>query len=222
MSSAYEILRSEILSGKIAPGTRLQVRELSEHFKFGLTPTREALMRLAKDGLVQSQANKGAHVTPVSIAELKDLTQARQCVESWCLRRAMELGDAQWEADILHALHVLLKTDVLASPDDKGPSYKWEERHRKFHHALVSACGSPWQLRFWETLSDNLERYRNMRLMNLDTRDSDLQGANEQHKLIAQTVIDRDINKAIELASNHIAETEVSVTQFLIEREAKT
>ena len=78
-SAVYFDLRDEILDGSLEPEARLSARDLSARFQTGLSPVREALNRLAMEGLAQHSDNRGFVVSPVSLSELLDLTQAR-CV----------------------------------------------------------------------------------------------------------------------------------------------
>ncbi len=77
----------------------------------------------------------------------------------------MQIGDATWEARIVAAMHLLARTPLPKSASDRKSAELWEVRHRNFHYALVSACGSSWRLRFWGTLTDHSERYRKLRLL---------------------------------------------------------
>jgi DNA-binding GntR family transcriptional regulator len=66
-SSVYEVLRSDILNLKIAPGTLLDDSELSQCFSLSRSPVREALIRLSAESPVQTQTNRSRVVTPFEI-----------------------------------------------------------------------------------------------------------------------------------------------------------
>src|ERR1700712_6012183 len=95
---AYRCLRSEILHGALMPGERLRAADLHARFDLGLTPIREALMRLSTEGLVPLESHRGARVADVTFAELTDLMATRRDIERLCLVRAIAHGDAAWEA----------------------------------------------------------------------------------------------------------------------------
>lgn len=214
-TDAYDRLRTEILHGDLAPGERLRVADLNSRFKLGLTPIREALMRLSSEGLVETLANRGARVREATLDELRDLMETRRTIEDLCLRRSIERGDPAWEADILHALHMLVRAPLPVSTDDRAAATEWERRHRRFHFCLVSACGSAWQLRFWNTLVDHSERYRKLRLLNHGTVAADVRNVNAEHENIANAVIERDAEKAIDLMNDHLRRTEAAVARLL-------
>ena len=95
---AYQRLRSEILYGDLMPGERLRPADLQDKFHLGLTPIREALMRLSSENLVALDTHRGSRVSETSLTELSDLMATRRSIESLCLTSAMTHGDAAWEA----------------------------------------------------------------------------------------------------------------------------
>lgn len=212
---AYELLRSEILHGALMPGERLAVSGLSARYSIGLTPIREALMRLSSEGLVQNESNRGARVSDTTIEELHDLMSTRRELESICLRRAIERGDAEWEAEILRAVHLLSRAPFPASGADREAAEQWERLHRRFHRTLVSACGSQWRLRFWDTLADHSERYRKLRLLVRNDRSPSRETAQAEHEAIVEAIIARDAGRTLALMDDHLARTEAAVAQLM-------
>ena len=66
---ADTILR-DIVSGALAPGSKLKIRELADRYQAGVIPLREAVSRLAMSGFVEAEDQRGFRVTPVSRADL--------------------------------------------------------------------------------------------------------------------------------------------------------
>lgn len=212
---AYETLRSEILHGDLMPGDRLRVAELNEKYKLGLTPIREALVRLSSEGLVANESHRGARVPETTLAELSDLMRTRREIEEICLRHSIANGDEGWEADILSAMHLLSRASLPKTPEDRETAAEWETRHRRFHYLLVSACGSPWLLTIWNMLVDHSERYRKLRLLLHRQSDADVRNLNAEHEQIMQHVLDRDADAAVALMDQHLASTEAAVARLL-------
>lgn len=208
---AYQRLRREILQGELAPNDRLRAADLEARFELGLTPIREALARLASEGLVSMEARRGARVLETSPAELMDLMKTRREIERLCLTQSIQLGDAEWEADVVAASHVLARTSLPDLADPSAISSVWEANHRRFHTALVSACGSEWLLRFWNQLVDHSQRYRKIRLKGpLVARD-----VQAEHQAILDAVLKRDAQLAVALMDSHLRETEEAVKAAL-------
>ncbi len=142
-AQVFARLREDIIDCRLHPGARLRLEELRERYGAGASPAREALMRLAAEGLVVLEQNRGFHVAPISPAHLDDLTANRIEIEALALRWAMERGGVAWEAEALGAFHRLsrhAKTDPAAP---ERISEVWKTEHRAFHRALVAGCGSP-------------------------------------------------------------------------------
>ena len=76
-SHVYDRLREDLLSGRLAPSRKLQMRFLTETYQTGQTPLREALNRLTADGLVEVREQRGFYVKDISRAELAELTKTR-------------------------------------------------------------------------------------------------------------------------------------------------
>jgi GntR family transcriptional regulator, carbon starvation induced regulator len=212
---AYRTLRSEILHGDLMPGERLRAAELQDRFALGLTPIREALMRLSSESLVEGETNKGLRVTAASLAEFRDMMQARRRIERLCLEAALQKGDAAWEAEIVASMHILSRTPLPSSTEDRAAAGLWETRHRRFHAALVAACGSEWLLRFWNTLVDHSERYRKVRLLRHRDAGAEVRDVNAEHAAIMAAALDRDVELATRLMDAHLTATETSVARLL-------
>lgn len=212
---AYRRLRGEILHGELMPGETLRVAELQDRFALGLTPIREALMRLSTEGLVAAETHRSARVTEASLEELVDLMATRRDIERLCLTQAMAHGDATWEAEIVASLHLLSRTPLPASLTDREGAALWEAQHRRFHLALVAACRSTWMLKFWTTLADHSERYRKIRLLHHQEALAQVRDVGAEHSEIMDAVLKRDVARATGLMDDHLRATEQAVARFL-------
>lgn len=212
---AYQMLRRELLNGEWLPHERLRPQALQQRFALGLTPIREALMRLAVDGLVQGESQRGFRACGVSSEEWHDLMSARRELERSCLSRAIMHGGPDWEVRVADALEQLARTPLPRSASDRKAAELWEVRHRNFHFALVSACGSPWRLRFWNTLTDHSERYRKLRLLRRKETAAKVRDAVGDHRVILDAVLSRDAARAAQVMDAHLAATEQAIAELL-------
>ncbi len=89
-ASAFETIKAEIIRGRFGPGQRLKEDELTALCAVSRTPVREALRRLANEGLVTLTPNQGAQVALMGTAELEDLYELRTLVEGYAAARAAE------------------------------------------------------------------------------------------------------------------------------------
>ena len=200
-------LRADVLRGRLRPGDRLRFDTLRRAYGVGLSPLREALSRLAADGLVSLQDQRGFQVAPVSLPDLWDVFNVRLRLDVTALRASIAAGNDRWESEVVAAFHRLAKC-YLRSQDHPGlHSDEWEETHRAFHLALLSACGSPWLLHLRNILFDHSERYRHLAVSfgypsRLSLR---------EHRAIKNAVVARDADRACRLLESHMRRTAAAV-----------
>ena len=214
-SAIYFDLRGAILDGALTPAAKLNVRELSDRFDTGLSPIREALNRLATEGLVHHTDNRGFVVSPVSVPELKDLTQARCWMNEIGIRKSIELGDGAWEEAVLVSCHRLSRTPRTPPDGSPGPHAAWNQAHKAFHQALIAACGSNWLIETCSQLFDSAERYRSLaRLAGVSRQDP-----RDEHREIMTAALERDAGMAAGLLNDHFQRTANLVLTVVGERE---
>jgi DNA-binding GntR family transcriptional regulator len=203
-SRAYERLRDDVLTCKLAPGERLNINELCQELGFNLSAVREAISKLTSEGLVQADPKRGFNVAPISVAELRDLTSVRIEIENLCLRRSIALGDIAWEASVLAAFHIMSNTPQTEPSDELQATGDWWTAHAAYHRSLCSACDSPWLMRLRDQLYAQSERYRMLvgRLGLRDRRD-----INREHQDITDAVLARDVDRATGLMASHFEMT---------------
>ena len=84
----YDHLKLEILTGKLGSGARLAEIALAKRLGVSRTPVREAVQRLAQDGLVEIEANKGAKVRAVNALEVEHVYAVREVLDGLAAREA--------------------------------------------------------------------------------------------------------------------------------------
>ncbi|MGE4327167.1 MAG: GntR family transcriptional regulator [Pseudodonghicola sp.] len=221
-NSVYERLRADIVDGRFAPHQPLRLEQLKQHYGVGFSPLREALNRLQGERLVTSAQQRGFRVSSLSVAEMWDAVDSRIFVEAEALKRSIRLGGDDWEAALVaafHALSIIVKrlgqADRIA---DKEGFDELERRHRDFHAALISACGSDWLLDFAEKLNTETERYRVMALRRATLRHE--RDVEAEHKAILDATLARDGDRAAALLAAHYRQTGAFLEQVLAERDS--
>ena len=200
-SDVFDRLRTDILHCQLKPNSRLLFRDLKASYASGTSPMREALMRLASDGLVILEDHKGFRVAPVSRDELVDITTTRVELEGLAVALAIEKGDDFWEAGIVARFHELAKRSSHTGPG--AVDAEWERRHDVFHRSLYNACGLRWLINFCQVLAERSFRYRHLLLEAVDsTRDH-----RSEHEAIVRAVLARDKSTAVALLQDHYLRT---------------
>ena len=203
-------LRKDIVSCELAPGQRLKFEELRARYDVGIGSLRETLMQLEADGLVVAESNRGFCVAPVTIADLEDVTELRIDIEKKALAQSIERGTDAWEAEIVTALHMLAKLEPDVAHNRSDNRDLWEERHGRFHDALVAACPSPWLLRFRQVLFVQSQRYRTLSMLQ-----SRKPGRVGDHRALAELILARDVPRATAAMEAHIRRTAENVREWL-------
>ncbi len=204
-TTVLDRLRAEIVHGVLPPGTKLRLEHLTSSYGVGRTPLREACCRLASEGLVTQEDQRGFRVTPISREDLVDLTRTRQQIESLALRASIFKGDLNWEGEVTAALHRLsrLSPGQSASTGPASLDDAWETEHGLLHSALLGACDSPWLVRFHGILFEQSERYRRLASA-YGQPGRDIHG---EHEALVRAALDRDAERACALLVEHIART---------------
>jgi DNA-binding GntR family transcriptional regulator len=200
--AAYRAIRLAILRCELRPGERLLFDTLKARYEVGTSPLREAMSRLAAEGLIVFESHKGARVAGISMEDFLDLVSLRQLVECEALRRAIRLGDDHWEAALVASYHYYAK----ASRNPDAVSGDRERRHHDFHLALVSGCGSKRLLETREIYYAQSERYRLLGLAfrHLQKRQRD---GNVEHREIMEDALNRDAAAACKRLEAHLEKT---------------
>src|SRR5579872_1685831 len=214
--AVFARLKSDILLGVLAPGSRLRFAELHQRYGVGTSPLREALSRLAADRLVSQETNRGFRVAAVSLEEFTDIARVRQQIECQAIVESINRRGDSWEEALIvahHRLNKLGRQETQVS-GPAGVSREWEVRHRAFHLALISACGSPWTLHFCGLLYDQFDRYR--RSVRADPKTQARLALH--HQALVEAALAGDAERARGVLGGHIAETAAAVIARLSEK----
>jgi DNA-binding GntR family transcriptional regulator len=203
-SAVFDALRRAVITGEFAPGEKLRVRQLAERFGTGLSPIREALNRLLRDGLVQQSDLRGFSVTPATEADLDELTKARLWANEKALRESIAHGDAAWEENVLVAYHRLSRIEARLEGTSPDNDPAWDAAHAAFHTQLIEACGSRWLIGFCTQLFGLADRYRHLSRM---APQASARRRNDEHRMIMEATVARDADKAANLLNEHFLTT---------------
>jgi DNA-binding GntR family transcriptional regulator len=200
-SEVFEQLRADILSGQWLPGSRLRFAQLSTCYDASMGVTREALSRLAAQGLVTSEAQHGFRVQTLSAHDLVDLTETRCHVETLALAQAITHGTVEWEAQLVGALHGLEHTPMYLSGEERQLDPAWSAARLHFHDAVFAGCPNRRLRATVASLRDSAELYRHWSAMQYE---EDVQPT---HRDISEAALARDAAAACRALTEHLVET---------------
>jgi DNA-binding GntR family transcriptional regulator len=204
INRVYHQLRQKIIKGEFSPGEKLKVERLKTIFETGASPIREALSLLSSESLVERIEQRGFRVSPISKEHFTEILMLRCKLDSLALKLSIELGDNQWEERLVLNHYRLSKANLVQFD-------QWEVLHRIFHISLLEACDSPILLNYCSQLYDQNIRYRFLaeHAINYGARQ-----VRNEHQLIFDAVLDKDVFLASDLLQKHYRETGA----FLIEQ----
>jgi DNA-binding GntR family transcriptional regulator len=201
---AHQLIRQKIITLELAPLSAIDEQALMEDLQLGRTPIREALQRLAAEGLVFFAPRRGIFVADISITDLQKIFELRVLLEGFSARlaaeRATEEHLARMEATV---------TGLQRIPEDDSRALMAVDE--RFHQLLYQAADN-------EFLADTLTRLHalSFRLwyLVLDRLDG-VKGAMEQHVEIVKALKARDGAKAELLIQQHVSEFQRGIKAVL-------
>ena len=203
----YSAVRSAILAGRLRPGQRLKVSELTAEHGVSLNVVREALNRLTGEQLVSAEPQIGFTVTDLSVEDFADLINVRVATESTALRWAIERGDMAWESQVVAAHYRLANTPVTTRSEPPTLSGEWDRAHSEFHAQILSACGSPRLREITRSLADASEIHR-LWSRSFGPPDRDL---DREHAELMDATLAREVDRAVTALTAHLELTRNTV-----------
>jgi DNA-binding GntR family transcriptional regulator len=190
--AVYRHLKDLLLSGRFAPEERLSEPLLAQELGVSRTPVREALMRLAEEGLVELVPGKGARVRRFAPEEVEEVYGVRALLEGEAARLAA-LRATPWE---------LKELEERLEAIDQAPREDFAEQMRRdleFHRALVRLSGNRTLFRLYEDLLSSLALVRSA-LPNLSQEET----TRREHRAILEALKARDPEGARRAVEAHV------------------
>jgi DNA-binding GntR family transcriptional regulator len=135
----YAIVWEQIIGHRLRPGDKISDLRLSEELGVSRTPVREALHRLAQDGVIRTESRRGFFVSSFSIQDVGEVYDIRTVLEELAVRLALpnltedELDEAQRDVEEVHAA-------ILQ--DVEGAEERWLTIDRAFHSLVAQRAGN--------------------------------------------------------------------------------
>ncbi len=191
---AYETLRQEILHWRLAPGTVLGEVEQAARLGISRTPLREALSRLAAEGLVEAQSGRGLVVASVSPDAVRELFELREALET----TAAALAATRRDPEPFAALAV--EFDGAARLVEQGELEAYYALVARFDEAIDASIGNPYLESALRGVRTHLLRIRRLS----QDAPARLVRAAAEHRTIAEAIRDGDAELARHATHVHL------------------
>ena len=196
----YRQLSKLLISGQLAPGERLSIRDLAETFGVSMTPVREAVARLAATGALTVARNRAAMVPVMDLPTFRDLARVREEIEGFAAAEAARNRNTAQLAEIERADSAFAALSSTR-PSDVAHAVRLNQ---ELHFAIYAAAGSPTLLEIVFALW-----LRVGPVLNLDLRENpgrlEAGLAVACHRAAAQAIRNRDPARAREAIARDIA-----------------
>lgn len=201
-----QMLRNEIQTGQLTPGTRLRQNEVAQRFGISTTPVREALAWLQAEGLVRIDPHRGALVFHPTVDDVRESYEIRGALEALAVEKAIPRLSPELIAELQDQL------DAMKNEEDE---VKWVEMNNRFHLLLYQASGMPRLCSMIESLRDSSSTYIHM----FAAHDLPNHHADVDHQNILDACAAGDIEKARAAIIAHISHTVTGLLAFIKETE---
>ncbi len=197
----FNTLRKAILTGELKPGERLMEIHLANKLGVSRTPIREAIRKLELEGLVIMIPRRGAEVAQITEKSLKDVLEVRRALDALCAELACDRISAQETEQLKKACdefeHATRNEDAttIAAADVA------------LHDIIVQATRNQRLIQLINNLSEQMYRYR-FEYIKDESRHENLV---EEHRMIYESILHRDKQRAAEASKMHIDNQEKSI-----------
>jgi DNA-binding GntR family transcriptional regulator len=195
--SVFEVLRDSILTRVFRPGARLDVKAVANQLGVSPTPVKDAINRLAAEGLIDVRPRSGtfvAEISPQAVAETFEIRRALECL-------AAETLVPRITPDLIARFEKLI--DALELPVDDDDSRRLhDENNVEFHLLIVEASGNQRLLELYHSLNAHLTIAR----IHLRRRPDDarLEQERREHRAIVDAIVARDAKRLVDVLGQHI------------------
>jgi DNA-binding GntR family transcriptional regulator len=199
-----KMLKKSILNGGYAPGARLNEVELAESMGVSRSPIREAIQRLAKEGLVEIIPRRGSFVTSLKLDEVKELFELREVLEI----KAAELAAQRISDEELNQLSRLLDDTSALIKMKKYREYPW---NLDFHKQIASCAKNRYLLEKIYDTNVHLLLVRHKSGLEIGRAEKALQ----EHRRIFEAIKKKDARSAGQCMKEHIRFSKENITLML-------
>ena len=206
----FNTLRKAILTGELKPGERLLEIHLANRLGVSRTPIREAIRKLELEGLVNMIPRRGAEVAQITEKSLREVLEVRRALDALCAELACDRITAEEEERLKQAC------DEFERATETKDATTIAAADVALHDIIVQATGNRRLIQLINNLSEQMYRYRFEYIKDENRHDNLI----DEHRMIYESIIRRDKEKAAAAAKLHIDNQErFVIRQIYLEQE---
>lgn len=202
----FEKLKDMIVNGDLRPGERLMEIRLAEMLGVSRTPVREAIRKLELEGLVVMLPRKGAYVADISKKEIMDVLEIRAVLDKLATGLAAERMTKPEKEELKRVLASFEKNFKAANIEGMISD------DIKFHEIIYAASKNERLQHIMNNLREQVMRFRIIYLKEIYRKNENLLN---EHKQIVEAILSGDVQKAQNIAEEHIKNQEIELIKNL-------
>lgn len=197
----YDYLKNKIVTKMIYPGTRIIEKEIVDELGISRTPVRSALMKLAYEGMVEIESNRGAKVAVPSATDFMQVYEARKAIEIEAFKLAVNRRDEESVARLKNNLDKQMKME------DTFNMIEYSYLNNEFHTIIIQQSRNEYLAKLLIELYGKLSTY----LLFWDNSSTNADSL-ENHKNLYEAFRDKDLDKGVKALINDIELSKNSVS----------
>jgi DNA-binding GntR family transcriptional regulator len=193
-TQVHAVLRREIIAGRLAPRAMLSEQEIAAGFGISRTPVREAMIKLAEEGLVEIFPQYGSFVAPIKLRDVFDSQFAREALECAAVEKAVERLDAAQDRELKA---IIARQRALQRPQQRELFFRADEDMHKLI-LRIAGHGNAWH--FVESAKGQMDRVRHFAITIARKQALTL----AEHEAVVDRLLARDRNGAVDAMRTHL------------------
>jgi DNA-binding GntR family transcriptional regulator len=215
---AHEALLEAILDGDSRPGSRLEIRDIADRLAMSPTPVREALAKLATQGLTVLDANRGYRVAGMlTKKEFHELFAARRVIEIGALRQGKaSSASPAWIDDVSEKqIEEVRRLERRVGTSPRGPRFmdytEFSRADADFHGAIIALTSNRYLESSWRGLYCHLRISR----LSVGAGVTGCEEARLEHQAIVEALTSRSVGELVEASVRHINSSQTRLERLL-------
>jgi DNA-binding GntR family transcriptional regulator len=204
----YQFLRDRIIFGECAPGTRLDIKSLSQELNVSPQPVKEAIFRLTGEGFINIVPRKGTYIKEANPKDLADMVEARIFYETG----AIDLAAARVRPKELQRLEEQCE-DILRI--DNENYREMQTKNMAFHCGVVALAGNRWLDEAYRLLMNNYASLHFRFVVKKPNYYSDVKQIYKDHRMVVDALNQKDFEGAKQIVRAHMQRVREKIEEEL-------
>ena len=208
-TQVYNAIKENICDGRYEPGQRMNEVELAASLSVSRSPVREALRRLAADGLVVEQPNRGVFVRQFTPGDIEEIFDVRVLLESYCIRRSVQFMTDEQREQLLQCLN------AVTFYHERQDMKKHIEADYELHGLIIRIGGNRLVEDMYQRISSQIQQFR---IYSLESKRRFRESLVE-HTTIVHCLLTGNVEEADRVNRRHLELARDKINEYLISKQ---